>query len=218
MLRIIFFVLAFTLSPSILAKCLLNLAAPTDISVLSSEIKRLKRAYRRINCEINIHPMPAGRAIRQDNLDTTIDGEVVRFTNFSHIVPDFIMVEPAIAHMKVYAYTKKNLHSPISWQVLHDYSVATVRGYVMIEQHLFNHPNNLAVTDSAQVISLLEKDRVDFAILPEPVALFTDETIHKSHPVLLSEPLYHFLHKRNQHLVAPLSKALQTELDALKAH
>lgn len=205
------FILLLGMSFPSLSKCLLNLAAPSDISVLETEIKRLKRAYRQIECEIIIHPMPARRAIRQDSLDDHIDGEVVRFEGFSDVVPSFIKVTPAMTLMNVYAYSKHPEHAPISWQTLHNYRIATVRGYVAIEQHLKNHTDNTTLTHATQVIQLLEKDRVELIVLPEPLALFNDKNIQQVSPPLLSEPLYHFLHQRNQHLIAPLSQALQAE-------
>lgn len=205
--RFLYLVLVF-LSPTLLAKCLLTIAAPNEVQILSKEIQLLHQAYQSVGCDFKLTTMPAKRAIHQANKDNLIDGELIRYENFSDQVTDFISVPTPIYMMQVYAFSKTKQPSHTYWANLKPFKVAAVRGFIAIEQQLKEHPDLVLVNSAAQAFELLEKNNVDIVVVPAPLQKFATFKIETLQPALAEQPLYHFIHKRNQHLIAPLNRAI----------
>ncbi|MDP4983678.1 substrate-binding periplasmic protein [Pseudoalteromonas tunicata] len=212
----IFYVFLILVSNQIAAKCLLTFAAPDDVEILYKEIQLLHQAYQAIGCDFTVLTMPAGRAIIEDIRDDSIDGEVVRGRNFSNLVTDFIAIPTPIMTMEVFAFSKTKKIEYATWNALKPYRIATVRGFTVIEKQLQKHQQITLLNTATQAFELLEKDRVDIVILPAPLRQLATFNIETLQPALLEQPLYHFLHKRHQHLITPLNLEIQQLLTESK--
>lgn len=205
--------LAIVLAQASYADHTLRISSVEGIAAAPHISEFVRAAYQRIGYKIEILPMPAKRSLHQARDSETIDGELARTVYAAGYLPKHILIPVAVAHLKIAAFVTQADLSPSSWADLKDYKVAAVRGHLASEKGLAEHTQVVLLNDAEQVLTMLERGRVDVAVLPKGMGLYV---IKKNRhgglrvaPTLIDEiPMYHFLHSRHQDLVEPLSQAM----------
>ena len=94
-------------------------------------------------------------------------------------------------------------------------------GMVSVEQRLqgLQLKNALPVITLEQALRSVAKGRADVAVLPGTeadyvLARFADLKIQKVQPALEQLPMYHYIHRKHQALVKPLTEQLQRQQTA----
>ncbi len=172
----------------------------------------LQEGYKRIGIDIEAKILPAERALSMSN-SGELDGEVNRIVNINMKYPNLIMIPIPIFFLDIVAFTK-HLEFPVqSWESLAPYEVATLRGMKVAENGL-QGMKYLALTEFEQILRMLDKERIEVAILPrldglQIIKKFNLKTIEILEPPLVRINLYHYLHKKHKHLVPKITASLR---------
>ncbi|MGI2106536.1 substrate-binding periplasmic protein [Shewanella frigidimarina] len=176
----------------------------------------LKEAYRRINIDIVINQYPASRSLYLSEKGST-DGELFRIGGQNKKYPNLLQISVPINKLEAVAFTKNAQFTVNGWESLKPYKVGIQRGIRFAEKGtrsikgLYTH----VVNSNEQLFSLLEKDRVDVIVIAYLNGLETMQKlkipgIKLLKPAIETYPLYHYLHKKNEHLQPEITASLQS--------
>lgn len=192
----------------------ITLSAISESIGTSIAEKVLFEAYKRINIELEVKHYPAIRALQYSNSGFT-DGEVNRIDGIETQYPNLIKVPVPIGHIDAMIFTKNTDFIPLGWNSLEGYKVGIRRGTKFAEQGIKDVLNiKPFITNSeVQLFQLINSDRVDLIVTPRVSGLrmFQDHGItgiYALEPPLESYPLYHYLHKKNIHLLPEITRVL----------
>jgi polar amino acid transport system substrate-binding protein len=180
----------------------------------------LKEAYKRIGITVNVEFLPNERALMHSNEGVT-DGETARVLAITNKFPNLVVVPVPVMRVNIVAYTTKNEVIPISgWGSLKPYKIVFIRGSKILQINAENfqwdyHEANTSI----QMFNMLLLNRAEIAVASTfrgTSALATlkneghpIEQIRTLDPPLSEVLLYHFLHKKNQHLVPKITASLK---------
>ncbi|WP_375191869.1 substrate-binding periplasmic protein [Marinobacter sp.] len=190
----------------------IHLTAPEDAFVQDVSIRVLRKAYDRLGYELVVHKLPNLRSLISAN-NGTYDGEVSRVANLGSIYPNLHTVPTAINAVNVVAVGQQGTAEIRKVEDIRDDPLC-VRGVVIVE-HLVNahRIKCMFVVNINQALAMVSLGRAKYTLLPDINARisvlhspFTNVEVVS--PVLHSEALYHYLHKKNLRLVEPLDKVL----------
>ncbi len=173
----------------------------------------LHEAYRRIGYDIRIKFFPGRRSLESANKGLT-DGDVARIAGTEKKFPNLIPVETPIIYFQGVAFTKSVTRKIGSWHDLKGLRVGIIRGirYSTIGTRGLNP---FFAKDMTHLFKLLEDDRIQVAVAVlnagkiEIHNKFENSGIHVMGTPLYSAPLYHFVHKKNEHLIDDLNQTLK---------
>lgn len=170
-----------------------------------------REACRRIGHELRVVPLPIERALVNANAGIE-DGDLYRTAGFEKDFPNLTQVPEALIDQDFVAMARRPEVSARDWAGLSGYSVAYVTGNRILERHLAGHTGVTTVRDNALLFGLLAADRVDVVLIARWVGLVAARqaglAVRVLQPPLLRVPMYIYLHRRHQALVAPLAAAL----------
>lgn len=207
--------LAVLLTPGVNAdKPIMHISTSDSIVAAPYISDFVDSAYRRIGYQMEIMPMPAKRSLYQARESEEVDGVLARTVQAAGYLPKHILIPVPVSWLKLAAFVKSDELSIQSWSDLSNYKVAAIRGNLAAEHFLVEQPSVFFLTDAEQALNMLERGRVDVAILPLEVGLYwIKKNRHREltiPPTVIEEvPMYHFLHSRHQDLVEPLTQAMQ---------
>ncbi|WP_281557636.1 transporter substrate-binding domain-containing protein [Thalassomonas sp. RHCl1] len=165
-------------------------------------------AYQALGINAVMVDLPGRRALFASNSGKT-DAELCRIDNISQHYPNLVKVEPALQHLTIVALSIKALPQVKTMADLKAYKLGSQRGMKAAENY-FRQGFIHYVNNYQQVIQLLDDGLIDYAILPleaikrhQQANYRKDFFIHQ--PPLFQHKLYHYIHKRHQHLVAALA-------------
>jgi len=173
----------------------------------------LKVAYDRLGIEIHVIDLPAERAIVMSNTGR-VDGELYRIKNIHHKYKNLIMVPIEIGILEGMAITKNKSLSIDGWDKLSSHRVCIRRGVKFSEEGTRKYKVR-PVTFNAQLFDMLAKNRCDvitiarITSIPLVVSFVKKNNTQLYERVLQTYPLYHYLHKKNAHLLPKLVKVLK---------
>lgn len=200
------------LSGSVLPRPTIHLAAPEKAFVQDISIKVLRKAYDKLGYELVVHELPNLRSLMSAN-NGKYDGEVSRVANLSSIYPNLHPIPTAINVVNVVALAQKNSANIQRVENIRDNPLC-VRGNVIVETLVSAHRIEcIFVVNISQALAMVSRGRAKYTLLPETNAKISVlhspvSNVRIVSPVLHSEPLYHYLHKKNLSLVEPLDKVL----------
>ncbi len=180
----------------------------------------LQEAYQQLGIHIAVKEYPAARAIKMANKGVAVDGELhrrasanVKYSNLIKI-PVPIGIAEEVAVTKGVSFPINNLES------VRPYVVGVMRGLKtarLLEE--MNVQKLTSVTTYKQLLLMLDKNRIEVAIVSRLAALnfikelqLTGLTILEP-PIMQTTKIYHFPHKKHEHLVDKLTTVLQ-EMEA----
>ncbi|WDE07968.1 transporter substrate-binding domain-containing protein [Thalassomonas viridans] len=165
-------------------------------------------AYRALRFTPAVVELPGRRALFAANSGKT-DAELCRIDHISRQYPNLIKVEPALVEFSIVALSTRPLPDIKTRADLTGYTLGSQRGMKAAENY-FQGDNIRYENNIRQVIKLLDDGLIDYAIVSLSgirqmlqAQLRDDLVIH--HPPLFHHKLYHYIHKRHQHLAAALA-------------
>ncbi|MCL6415296.1 transporter substrate-binding domain-containing protein [Aestuariirhabdus sp. Z084] len=174
----------------------------------------LTKAYAQVGYEIEILEMPAKRSLLSAENNEDIDGEALRVKGAESFLPSLIRIPVPIASHPVAAFvTAQNRFQVDGWASLLPYKVGIVAGYVEIDRRLLN-ADVVRVNDAEQLMLMLDKQRIDVAVVPESVGTLALKraglrSIEALSPPIQTTLLYHYLNKKHVALVEEVTDALR---------
>ncbi|RDH86079.1 MAG: hypothetical protein DIZ80_01010 [endosymbiont of Galathealinum brachiosum] len=177
---------------------------------IASEV--LIKAYS--NAGIDIEPvfLNLEESLQQSNAGIT-DGELARIEKISDIYQNLMQVPVSIVSVEAVAFSKKPSLLIDKWEDLRDHKVVIIKGAKFIETATEHLPVQKAL--SAQgAFDRLNKGLVDIVVLPK---LAGWSIIHRKKyknirmvsASLKKMKLYHFVHKKNRHLIPVITPHLK---------
>lgn len=190
-------------------KLILSTLHMTGLGTIAINI--LQEAYEPLGIELEIEENPAERSLMLSN-SGMVDGELIRVPVIERNYKNLIRVNVPIYSVYFVGFVKRPDISIQDWSSLPRYKIGTVIGYKYVEirtkrmnRDLQPHHNN--------VLLMLNEGRIDIAILSLFDGLIAIknlklQTIRALKPPLHTAPMFHYLHKKHQHLVPEITNSL----------
>ncbi|MDE1465290.1 substrate-binding periplasmic protein [Spartinivicinus poritis] len=172
--------------------------------------QHIKLIFAGLNCQVHLLTIPSERSLRNSNRGL-LDGDFIQlsdldltiYSNLIQINPSYFSFFMAYVSLQNITYADKDLSGyrigamigmPLSAQSLNDVKVVRTKSY-------------------DQLITLLQRRRIDIAVLPIAVAYYYQKQtcltqLHIEVRPELKVKLHIYLHKKHQALVEPLSKEI----------
>jgi hypothetical protein len=166
----------------------------------------LKEAYRRIG-----HPVAKDKVVVNSLSGAALDGILIAPANTA-LKGDYIRIPIAIVKLKVFAYVHKSHgHSRYEFGLLGN-RVSIVQGMPLVRNNMMGMMATQRVSVNNSLKSLL-RNQADLVLLPEFSALSRGKKhlraeVTALQPAVYIVPMYHYVSKRNQHLVNSLKRSL----------
>ena len=179
----------------------------------------LREAYGRIGISLKFKYAPTARSIWLAN-EGFVDGEIHRAEGMGKKYQNLVMVPAPVNFSGVNAITKGLKFTVDGWESLRPYRIGIRRGSKRSEKKT-EGMNVVALSKPIQLIQMLNSGRIDVAVAS--ISEFELKKILKRlqekgesiqniqilTPPVLRLPVFHYLHKKNSHLVPRLTKILQ---------
>jgi len=173
----------------------------------------LHEGYRRIGYDIRIKFFPGRRSLESANMGHT-DGDIARIAGTEKKFTNLIPVATPIIYFQGAAFTKSVTRKINSWRDLKGLRIGIIRG-IRYSTIGTKGLNPFFAEDMTHLFKLLDDDRIQVAIAVlnagkvEIHKKFNNSGIHVAGTPLYSAPLYHFVHKKNEHLIDDLNRVLK---------
>ena len=181
--------------------------ASNTVDTLISEVI-LRKAYQLLGHQLQIKRLPPKRALLAANAGS-YDGDVQRIYSVAQSYPNLLRISPPINYIHGTGFVRKAANIEVhSWQGLKDYRVGIIRGIRFAET---NVPKEVATTyrDYRELATALSSKKIDIGIYPLSNGIYQTLLIGEEDIVPLESPLerfdlYHYVHKKNLHLIDDL--------------
>ncbi|MEH6631492.1 MAG: transporter substrate-binding domain-containing protein [Halopseudomonas aestusnigri] len=207
-------VLFFLWPVSVLAQEPLVFTGIENSSYATISERVMLEAYGRLGIDVQFSRLPAARSLVVAN-SGKVDGELYRIKNIQLKYKNLIMLSVPIGIMEGVAITTNPKISLKGWQSLEPYHVCIRNGVKFAEAGTKELEVDVSNSND-QLFNKLGKNRCDVIILARltSIALAQDFEKKMKMPVqfnvVQTYPLFHYLHKKNKHLVPKLTEVLQT--------
>lgn len=182
---------------------------------ISKEV--LIKAYGRIGTKPEFFPTSFSNALNLANSGQT-DGEVSRIRKINKKFPNLIEVPVPINHIEAVAFSTNGTIQIEKWKDLAPYRLAVVKGVKFIENSARGF-NTVYAPTYKEAFDLLQSHQVDILVISKLVGLYNIhlngyENIKVVSPSLKRLELYHFVHKKNAHLIPLITPVLNAMRDS----
>jgi polar amino acid transport system substrate-binding protein len=173
----------------------------------------LQEAFGRIDQQIDIDHLPSERALMNANSGLT-DGEFPRISGLERLYPNLVKVPEKLTNYEFVAFSKHQGIKMPSWDALHPYDVAIVRGWKILEKNIVNTRSLVRAKSQKLLFNLLVNNRADIVVYSR-VAGYAFihsqglEGIVALEPPLAVREMYLYLNKKHEQLIKPLAQALR---------
>ncbi|MBU6952289.1 ABC transporter substrate-binding protein [Hahella sp. HN01] len=174
----------------------------------------MANAYQRLGLTLKVLPQPGQRSLLTAD-SGLIDGELFRIKGMDEIYKNLIRVPIAIVEIDIVAFSRKENSIVITgWESLTPYKVGYNRGVKVIEENLLP-PTRVEPSNTVEnALKMLDAGRTDIAIDGLLNGLMIINDLGLDNIVSIEPPLevihgYHYLHKKNLHLLKPLTEVLR---------
>jgi len=167
--------------------------------------------FRRLDIDYQLSFMPAQRSLVSTNNGTT-DVIIGRTAAIEKKLPNLVRVPVNILDFDFTAYTKDPTIRIDRWDSLNPYIVGIINGWKIVEQNVAGSREVVKVNEFGQLLTLLDKGRVEVAILDRVMGEWTfrelglELKINK--PPLTSKPNFIYLHKKHRDLIPEITSGL----------
>lgn len=180
------------------------------VTVVSKAV--MTEAYHRLGITIHAESMPAERAMISAN-SGVVEGELYRRDGMEKIYPNLVMIPVPIYFYELRVFSKGKSFTVNGWDSLRPYSIGIVTGVKVVEAATQGMSVE-SVATMEQAFTKLEKGRTDIVVSNGSSGLYIIKLlglkgISELSPALDKFPVYHYLHKKNQHLVPKLTAVLE---------
>lgn len=174
---------------------------------------RVKVLYDRAGIPVRFVPLPHRRSIDDANTGL-VDGEAGRVPSVEKANKNLVRVNVKLMGLVGAAYTKRSDSTMYTEDLLNQSKVGIVLGVQWAEK-LMKNKQPTKVKDYKTLFDMLHEGRVKVAIATTASADSVqqnhdgnDPAIVRLEPAIFSAPIYHYVNKKNEHLVPRLEKAL----------
>ncbi|MEH6648482.1 MAG: transporter substrate-binding domain-containing protein [Motiliproteus sp.] len=172
----------------------------------------IKEAYRRLEIPLTVIKLPPARSLKMTS-SGLYDAELARVKVDPKLYPDLIRVPVAIDLIEAAVFSKSVDFSVDGWDSLKPYRIGIRRG-VKFTQRGTQGMNVVIANENEQLFKMLDKDRVDIVVLNKHNALTAIERLGLTNIRMLKPSVhylevFHYLHKKNKHLLPALTHELQ---------
>lgn len=172
----------------------------------------LREAYKRLGIDIVIERMQGRKALEASN-SGEVDGEVQRIDGITRSFKNLLQIPIPINYLEGTVFSKRYNFPIQGWFSLEPYRVGIVKGILFAERGTKGMDVRVA-DDYPELVGMLENDEIDVAVMPRingRVALKQSDAkdIRELDGVLETLMLYHYLHRKHEHLVPKLTKQLK---------
>ncbi len=205
----------FQAHPDVQASEKLVLAAVEGSQDVNAGVAVVKEAYRRLGIPVEVKWL-AGKTALELSSSGRLDGEVQRIDGLDRRFEHLVQVPVPVNYLEGVAFSKRQDFPIQGWFSLRPYRVGIVRGILFAEQGT----RGMRVTAAGsykELIELLHRLDIDVAVMPRINGLFEIrqanlKTLKELPGVLETLFLYHYLHKKNAHLIPKLEQELKSML------
>lgn len=180
-------------------------------------------ALSKLGMKVSVLHLPTARAAFISNAGGA-DGEICRVKGFAKKYSNLIRINPSIMPAEASVFTK-NLSltiEPDNWEVLRPFKIGAHLGHLYSAKAMQNFPDITQLITDKQLLKMLVINRLDAAVLirTDAIAVIKEldlQGIKMLQPAIAQYPLHFFLHKKNRHLVKPVSEAIQAIVESGRA-
>lgn len=203
-------------------KNMLVIGTMQEVDTSHATYRFIEAAYRSIGYRISLLSMPYARSFYESNRGEILDGELARTEDFSLKAPDMIRIPVPIEKVAATVFSNDPSFTPKSWEDLRGKRIDIMEGTDIILGRLGDMPAT-SVTTLEQAFLRLESGRTDTVIVPGEIGQkvldsLNLENIYRVSPDLEAWLVYHYIHKRHEELVEPLTTALSEVMEAHPIH
>lgn len=174
----------------------------------------IKEAFRRVGVEagVEIHVASERSLINANN--GTDDGLAMRIKGLEKEYPNMIMIPEKVISNEFIAFTRKEskLKSAEPQELAHS-QLGYITGWKVYDRQFPNRPDIQQVRDAEQLYNLLLLKRIDVALHEKWQGLLRVKhenlPVRPIYPVLASNDMYMYLHKKHADLVPKVTEALR---------
>lgn len=174
----------------------------------------LERLYDRAGIKLTVRRVPSKRSLNEANTGYT-GGDAARIAGTENEYPHLVPVPIPVMTIRGVAFTVHVDAQVSNWEDLRPYRVGIKRGVRFAEIGTRGLKREFA-NSVPQLFRFLVDGYVDIIVTPEVdgrrmiASKFAGQDIHRIGMPLHETPLFHYLHKSNASLIAPLSAILET--------
>jgi len=189
---------------------------------IASEV--LVKAYKKADILVTPLFLTLQESLQRSNAGDT-DGELARISGITRFSPNLNIVPVSIISVDAVAFSKNTSLSIKSWNDLQGHKLTIVKGVKFIEAETREFKRNL-VTTHEEALELLFSNQTEIIVIPRLASLniIYKKKYHEIKPVsnsLKTLKLYHFVHKKNLHLIpiiTPILNAMKNsgEIDYIR--
>ena len=184
----------------------------TDNVVQIMAAKILQKAYARADIFIEPKFTTLDNSLLLSSTGKT-DGELARIKNISKVYPNLIQVPVVLVSVEAVAYSKNTDLNIQTWDDLigHDFSI--VKGAKFIEKGT-SHLQKDLVSSFQEAFEALSRGETEIIVIPKKAGIRLIlqkeyQDIKPVSPTLKKLDLYHFVHKKNAHLIPIITPILK---------
>lgn len=199
--------LALAVEPALRVSTLLEQDPATQVAE-----RVLREAYHQLGRELQVQGMPGERSLISANTGET-DGELYRKAGIDQLYPNLLRVPVALLQYEIVVFSRRWNFKVQGWESLKPYRLGFVKGIKIIEENTRGMQLEPVAT-LQQAFVKMDLDRSDLVLSNRlsGLASLRQHGIHgvaQLQPPLAAFPVFHYLHRRHEDLVAPLTQALR---------
>ena len=180
------------------------------VQIIASKI--LEKAYQKANLEMEPIFMPLEESLQRSNTGKT-DGELGRIAKINKLYPNLLQVPVSVASVEAVAFSKDTTLNIQNWDDLIGHKLTIIKGAKFIELGTKGIDKE-SVISFAEAIERLKNDQTEIVVAPKLAGV---GILHKKRyqdiktvsPTIQRLKLYHFVHKKNSHLIPIITPILQ---------
>ncbi len=183
-----------------------------EVDTSHPTFKYIEAAYAKIGYQISLLPMPYARSFYESNRGELLDGELARTEDVGLKAPDMIRIPVPIDKIAATVFTNDPSFHPLRWEDMRGKRIDVLEGTDIVTGRLGDIPST-SVTTLEQSFMRLQSGRTDAMIVPGEIGQHVLDQmeltgIYRVIPDLETWLVYHYIHRRHQNLVEPLTAAL----------
>lgn len=209
-MKLIFILLTFL--PLMLNARVYTFSGGENNTVMLIASKVLQKAYAQADIEMRPLFLSLEESLQRSNSGQT-DGELARIEKISQLYPNLRQVPVEIVVVEAIAFSKNRSLNIKKWSDLDGHRVTIVKGAKFIERGTKDIPKEIALTFE-EAFDALHKGKTEIVVVPKLAGLSLSyanqyKNIKPVSSALQRLPLYHFVHKKNIHLIPIITPILQ---------